>query len=449
MRRSRPPSRRCIIPMPTTTTTTTTATTTPMKRISIPTSMFKMITIMLLLLCTLQPTGAQIMEFDPQIYESPFFQQLAIKGEIHIDRGQPPPRHDIYQDLAKRQVDDSGSDGDGDSVVPTTIAESTSTSTPSSEPTTTTLSSEETTPSTQATMTTETETPKSTSSVSTSTAPSVSVITTPLPTPFDTSLGSNFTGSSCPQFFSAFLANATFNACVPVSLLLQNSNSFFRAQRSFTLLTQTLDTACNAPLAICSPLMANLATQLIDDANCGQDYRQQNPLVVQAYAGLVAYEPVYRATCLRDENGDTSSNSYCFVEAVTNTNTNSDGDSTSSSNSTSSSSTGNSADFYPYYTAIGLSMPQTASPSCTQCLKETMRIFASYAENAVQPLAKTYLPCAVQVDKTCGSVFVSTDVKVGSVASPNAAAGGAGAYIPRVSSLVVSVGLIALAVGLS
>lgn len=185
---------------------------------------------------------------------------------------------------------------------------------------------------------------------------------------------------------------------MPISLLLQNSNSFFRAQRSFTLLTQTLDAACNAPLAICSPLLSDLAAQLIDEKNCGQDYRQQNPLVVQAYAGLIAYEPVNRATCLKDE----VSKSYCFTEASTNSS--------------------NPADFYPYYTAIGLSMPQTARPTCSQCLKDTMQIFAGYAADAVQPLAKTYMTCATQVDKSCGSGFVSTSVQVGSVARPNAAA---------------------------
>ncbi|OCT48677.1 hypothetical protein CLCR_04938 [Cladophialophora carrionii] len=394
------------------------------------------------------------MELDAEIYQSPFFQELALKGEIHIAQGQPPARHDMYQYLSKRQVDDSDSDGDSDddsdddseSVVPTTLAEPTSTST------STPISSSSTSPEPTSTssdpsasiIATETKTSDSTPSVSTSTSPSVTVITTPLPTPFDTSLGSNFTSSSCPQFFSTFLSNATFQACVPVSLLLQNSNSFFRAQRSVPLLTQTLDAACTAPLAICSPLMASLAAQLIDDANCGDDYNQQNPLVVQAHAGLVAYEPVYRATCLKDDSGTTqdedesssnSSNSssskpYCFVEATTNTNA----------------SGSNSADFYPYYTAIGLSMPSTARPSCSQCLKETMAIFASYAENAVQPLSKTYLTCALQVDKSCGSGFVSTDVEVGSVASPNAAAG-PGALIPSVSSLVMLVGFIPLVAG--
>lgn len=42
-----------------------------------------------------------------------------------------------------------------------------------------------------------------------------------LPSPFDTSLGNNFTSPSCPAFFQSFLSNATFQDCLPFSLLLQ------------------------------------------------------------------------------------------------------------------------------------------------------------------------------------------------------------------------------------
>ena len=45
--------------------------------------------------------------------------------------------------------------------------------------------------------------------------------TVSLPTPFDTSLGNNFTTTSCPAFFSNFLSNSSFSACYPLSLLLQ------------------------------------------------------------------------------------------------------------------------------------------------------------------------------------------------------------------------------------
>ncbi|KIW83174.1 hypothetical protein Z517_02419 [Fonsecaea pedrosoi CBS 271.37] len=358
------------------------------------------------------------MELDAQIYESNFYQELAIRGEIHMDRREPPRRN---VQLERRQAEDS--------VVPTTLAEPTSVSTSlspssssssSSSPEPTTTSSADRT----SVNSTETKTSVSSSSASTLATPSVTVVTTPLPTPFDTSVGSNFTSSACPDFFSSFLNNSTFQSCVPVSLLLQNSNSFFRAQRSVTLLTQTLDAACNAPLAICSPLLSNLASQLIDHANCGEDYKRQNPLVSQAYAGFLAYEPVYRATCLKDQ----STGGYCFSEAITNAS--------------------NPADFYPYYTAVGLSMPETARPSCSQCLKKTMEIFAGYATNAVQPLAKTYLPCANQVDKSCGSGFVDTQVKVGTVTSSNAAVGGRGREaIPSSSLLVITAMVVVSLVG--
>ena len=42
-----------------------------------------------------------------------------------------------------------------------------------------------------------------------------------LPHPFDTSLGNNFTTSSCPTFFQNFLNSDDFNNCLPFSLLLQ------------------------------------------------------------------------------------------------------------------------------------------------------------------------------------------------------------------------------------
>ena len=353
---------------------------------------------MMVILLTVVSTSAEIIEFDSQISESAFYQELAARGQIEFDHREPPLRPDTY--LERRQA--------GDSVVPTTVA-ATSTSSPSSS------SSEFTMTSGASIVSTGTQT-TSTEGVSLSTAPSVTVITTPLPTPFDTSLGSNFTTSSCPSFFSTFLGNATFQSCIPVSLLLQNSNSFFRAQRSFTLLTQTLDAACNAPMAICSRLMTSLASELISNANCGADYRQQNPLVMQAYAGLTAYEPVFRATCLKDE----STSSYCFGEAITNSS--------------------NPADFYPYYIAVGLSLPGTARPTCSRCLKDTMQIYAGYATTAVQPLAKTYLTCATQVDQSCGSQFANTAVK-----KPNAAAE---EVVPRSSAALLLTTVLALWVGL-
>lgn len=57
-----------------------------------------------------------------------------------------------------------------------------------------------------------------TTSTSTSTTEAAS-----LPSPFDSSLGNNFTVSSCPNFFQSFLSDDTLNDCLPLSLLLQVS----------------------------------------------------------------------------------------------------------------------------------------------------------------------------------------------------------------------------------
>lgn len=58
----------------------------------------------------------------------------------------------------------------------------------------------------------------------------------PLPQPFDTSLGNNFTAPSCPTFFNSFLTNDTFNNCLPFSLLLQVCLYHFRITMSRLLI---------------------------------------------------------------------------------------------------------------------------------------------------------------------------------------------------------------------
>lgn len=138
--------------------------------------------------------------------------------------------------------------------------------------------------------------------------------------------------------------------------------------------------------------MTDFAQQLIRDDNCGQDFRDQQPLVLQAYNGLIAYEPVYRATCLKVANDQQQ---YCFSEAV--------------------STSPNPADIYPYFTAVGLNMPAGSKPTCNTCLKQTMQVFAEYAVRKEQPLASTYLACANMIDGNCGANFADVSVKVGSV----------------------------------
>ncbi|KAK8191290.1 hypothetical protein IWZ00DRAFT_273895 [Phyllosticta capitalensis] len=216
---------------------------------------------------------------------------------------------------------------------------------------------------------------------------------TTLPEPFDTSIGSNFTASSCPAFFNSFLANSTFDNCVPLSLLLQTSSSFFDDTRSLVRTTQVLDVSCNVDFQQCSSLMNYFATELTKDSNCGADYKAENPTVRQAYNGLVAYAPLYQAGCLKDSEG-----SYCFANAITN-----------SSNPT---------DSYPYYLPIGITMPGGSRLTCSSCLRDTIHTFWTYTGNKTQPISNTYAAAASQVNIQCGPHFVNESVSTSSLAMP-------------------------------
>jgi hypothetical protein len=145
--------------------------------------------------------------------------------------------------------------------------------------------------------------------------------------------------------------------------------------------------------------MTSLASDIISSSHCGNDYQNQNPLVSQAHAGLVAYEVVYQATCLKsNETGN-----YCFADAITNQQ--------------------NPSDAYPYYAAVGLNLPPASHPTCNNCLKDILSIFAGYAMDKAQPLATTYISTAQQVDVDCGAKFADTSVPVGTVDSESGAAG--------------------------
>lgn len=134
--------------------------------------------------------------------------------------------------------------------------------------------------------------------------------------------------------------------------------------------------------------MASFASQLVQDVNCGQDYRNRNPLVTQAHGGMVSYEALYRATCLTNN----ATGNYCFADAITNTS--------------------KPADSYPYYTALGINLPAASRPTCDNCLQDVMNIFAGYAVDRNQPVATIYMGTAQQIALGCGPDFVNTNVPV-------------------------------------
>ena len=123
-----------------------------------------------------------------------------------------------------------------------------------------------------------------------------------IPRPFDTALSNNFT-NNCATFFKTMLTSPTLNDCHPFSLLLQTSNSLFQASKSYVRITQTLEATCAANSTQCAAGLGDMARRLLAEDACKVDYDNNNPQVVQAYNGLVAYEPLYQASCLRDDDG--------------------------------------------------------------------------------------------------------------------------------------------------
>lgn len=131
--------------------------------------------------------------------------------------------------------------------------------------------------------------------------------------------------------------------------------------------------------------MSSLAEEIQSNNNCGEDLQLQNPMVLQAYNGFLAYQPLYHAGCLTDTEGN-----YCFANAVTN-----------ASAPTSS---------YIYYLPLGVQLPGGTQPACNMCLQNTMSIFATAAGNSTQPLNGDYTSAAQMVDMTCGPTFVDASV---------------------------------------
>jgi hypothetical protein len=132
--------------------------------------------------------------------------------------------------------------------------------------------------------------------------------------------------------------------------------------------------------------MQALANNLTSSENCGADYEAQNPTVQAAHTGLIAYEPLYTASCLKNP----STSAYCFADAVTNA----------------SSPT----DSYVYYLALNQSLPGGSQPTCNSCLQDTMAVFDAAAANRSQPVASTYVAAAQQINVNCGPAFVNASL---------------------------------------
>lgn len=137
--------------------------------------------------------------------------------------------------------------------------------------------------------------------------------------------------------------------------------------------------------------MSSFTTDLRSNSACEQDYDRQQPLVRQAYAGLLSYDVLYKASCTKNQpSSEQNDSNYCFANAVTNM----------------SSPT----DSYVYYLPLGIPLPAGSLPTCDGCLKEVMGVFASAASNKTHPLSLNYLDAAQQINQDCGPEFVNGTV---------------------------------------
>ncbi|EAT91752.1 hypothetical protein HBH56_010580 [Parastagonospora nodorum] len=213
-----------------------------------------------------------------------------------------------------------------------------------------------------------------------------------IPEPFDTGLSNNLT-NTCAAFLQRMRGDASFRKCHPFSLLLQTSSGFFDASKSYLRITQTLDATCGVNASQCRQTMDSFARELQMASACKQDLDNDMPLVIQALNGLVAYPVAYSASCLRDTEG-----SYCFANAVSNT----------------SSPT----DSYSYYLPVGQELPAGSRPTCNSCLQDAMAVFAQYANNATQPVSRTYAAASQQLTIGCGRSFVNVTAAPLKAAAP-------------------------------
>jgi hypothetical protein len=232
----------------------------------------------------------------------------------------------------------------------------------------------------------------------TSTA-STTVAASPLPSILD-SVPSGFLPSpnNCPNFINSFLSDPDFKQCYPLSMLIETSGSLFQAQRSLVGITRTLDATCAADVTFCTSYLTQLARNLTAPENCGADYNRGFASVVDAHRGMLAYAPVYGATCLRDpETG-----AYCYANAITN----------ASDPSTP----------HFYFLPLNKTLPGNTTPNCGSCLQRTMDVYQAATADRTQLIARTYVSAAEQVNIVCGPNFVNKTLA--DPTSPSAAAMG-------------------------
>ncbi|KAF9475701.1 hypothetical protein BDN70DRAFT_224390 [Pholiota conissans] len=213
---------------------------------------------------------------------------------------------------------------------------------------------------------------------------------TPFLQPFDGGIAQNFSSLSCSNFFANMTNSAPFRQCRPFSLLLQGSNAFVDAQSNLTLMNAIIYGTCNTTPGIsqCESNMAWFAGAL--KSACSSELGNNNALAASTLTALQAFSVMYDAAC----QADPTTNSYCYIEAIHNTNP---------------------SDLYYYALPLDITVPNSTVPTCSQCSKSVMGVYAASLKDANQKplltgLSQTYDPAAQLTVQYCGADFAQTSV---------------------------------------
>jgi hypothetical protein len=121
---------------------------------------------------------------------------------------------------------------------------------------------------------------------------------------------------------------------------------------------------------------------------CASELKNGNVLASQAHTGFKMYSQMREAACLVNNR----TQSYCFVEAAADESP---------------------IDLYFWELPNGHSIPSGSIPSCSDCIRDVMSIYAKVVTDAPKrdnatalPLASTYPPASQIAAKQCGSAYV-------------------------------------------
>jgi len=204
-------------------------------------------------------------------------------------------------------------------------------------------------------------------------------IPNPFPQPFDVSLSANFTSSTCLAFFVNFTQDLNFRSCRSFALLLANSQAFAE-ESNYTAMNLILWGTCNTKPTVdeCIIEMDNLATELRSE--CSADLQAGNALAVAALVGFSSYELYNEVACLINPRDNT----YCYLEALADSSPD---------------------DLYFYSLPLGIALPNTTEPTCSECTKAVMSIYSQFATNGTLPVSHTYPPAQNKTSATCGDGY--------------------------------------------